>query len=138
VTEYRGFILELNHVNASGEEENIGYELIEIPRLYSSVMEMQYISLIVWDLLEKQYKEEGINQVFALTKDGKESLFRYQTQEADDEPMTKIEPPTKKNHKNFFEKLRRKVFAIHGTNKIDYKRSLLPVKSLKEYLYQQP
>jgi hypothetical protein len=134
VVKYRGFLLELNHVDDNGEEENICYELIEIPRLNNSTLESKYISIIVWHLLENQYREEGINQVFVLTKDGNESLFRYQAKEADDEPMTKVEPPTAENYDLFFEQLRKKIKEIHGTEKIDYLRNRLRVKSLKEYL----
>lgn len=134
VVDYRGFLLELNHVNEAGEEENICYELIEIPRLHDSDQEFKYISVIVWSLLEKEYKEEGVNQVFALTKDGNESLFRLQVKEADDEPMTNIPPPSTENYNLFFKQLRSKIKSIHGTDKIDYRRSRLRVKSLREYL----
>lgn len=133
-TKCRGFLLELNHIDEAGEEENVCYELIEIPKLNNSAWETKYVSIIVWELLEKEYKNDGINQAFVLTKDGRESLFRYQVKEAEDEPMTKLEPPSAETYDSFFDALRKRVKSIHGTDKIDYTRKRLRVKSLWEYL----
>jgi hypothetical protein len=130
----RGFLLELNHVDAENEETNIAYEILEVPKFNDAVLELKYASLIVWNLLDTAYREEGINQVFALTKDGKESLMRYQMKETDDEPMTRIEPPDQKVHEGFIRHLEMKAKAVHNTVDISYVRSRLKVKSLKEYL----
>jgi hypothetical protein len=130
----RGFLLELNHIDAEGEENNIAYEILEIPKLNDGVLELKYVSLVIWDLLEGAYKKEGINQVFALTKDGKESLMRYQVKETDDEPMTHIDPPHPDTHKNFMDRVEKKAKKIHNSSDISYVRSRLMISSLKEYL----
>ena len=130
----RGFLLELNHIDAEGEETNIAYELLEVPKLNDSSFEMKYVSLVVWDLLIDAYKEEGINQAFVLTRNGTENLMRLQAKEADDEPMTRLNPPDPKVHQAFLDRLKERVKKLYSSDDISYVRSRIKnCNSLKEY-----
>jgi hypothetical protein len=100
----------------------------------SSQAELNYLKVVVWSLLESEdFKQQHINQVFALTADGNDSLFRMQVKESSDEELTKINPPEPEKHESFLKQVEKQVLRSQGNSDISYIRKRLPVRSLREF-----
>lgn len=90
VKEWRTFWLELKRREGE-EEETIGWDRLQVPRLKNSRLEQDMMILKVWELMySEEFIGRGINQIFVLSADKSETLFRLESQPFDDEPAHQL------------------------------------------------
>lgn len=131
----KSFLIELKHRDINTDDElTSGFELIQVPDLKDTNLTTNYLLTCVWALLEADYKNDNINQVFVYNRQGEDVILRIETNKFADENPTHYQAPTKEKFDSFASTIKKRVKSLYGAEVENYcARVILPVQSITEY-----
>jgi hypothetical protein len=124
----RHFSIEYKHRppdDTTGErEETVQTQTIEVPRLRDSVMEKEWIRVVVWNALNsKEIQGKGINQAFVYCADFEGLFLRLELNQFVDEPSQVLKPPSNDQYDRWKASIWKRFKTLYGFDLDDWLNS---------------
>jgi hypothetical protein len=121
----RRFSVEYKHRppdDSTGEQEQlVETKTVEVPRLKDSLMEKQWIRLVVWNALHsKDCQDKGINQAFIYCAEFEGLFLRLELNNFVDEPSHVLKPPSDELYNHWKSTVWKRFQTLYGFSLDDW------------------